>query len=241
MINFDFIKNIFCKKDIELLQNKINVMSSQIKIIEEINNNLSKELEDLNNKIWEDNSKIPDFLDIGGYVYKPNITSDLYSISIENSEIYAETKALQEIANSWINLQHDDKLKMIWYYVLDHIKYSFDKNENWQFPQVTLKRKYGDCEDGTILFIILCKLARVTADKVFNACGMYGNPDEKIGHSYPIAKKSDGKWYIYETTLNFKPQEPKQFKGSLYGAEWGMSNWKFSGAIKNGKENNWQV
>ncbi len=90
------------------------------------------------------------------------------------------------------------------------------------------------CEDGTILFVTLSRIAGVPADKVFNALGNVYTKTGKVafGHSWPIAQMSDGKWYIFESTLDFVPSKPMPFIGSLYSAEWGVHNWKYDGIIK---------
>ncbi len=89
------------------------------------------------------------------------------------------------------------------------------------------------CEDGTILFVTLARIAGVPADKVFNALGWFYSADgrSKFGHSFPIAQMTDGKWYIFESTLDVVPKFPKLFKGSNYDAAWGVHNWKYDGQI----------
>jgi len=99
-----------------------------------------------------------------------------------------------------------------------------------------------NCEDGTILFLTLARISGIKADSIFNACGwFYTNDGRKFGHSFPIAKMSDGKWYVFETTLDFIPSKPMLFKGSNYSADWGVHNWKFGGMIKNKVNGKWQI
>ena len=86
-----------------------------------------------------------------------------------------------------------------------------------------------NCEDGTCLFVTLCRIAHVPADSVFNATGWYRDGTNAYGHSYPIVKMEDGNWYIMETTIDFVPNAPKLFKGSNYDASWGYANWKITG------------
>ena len=88
------------------------------------------------------------------------------------------------------------------------------------------------CEDGTTYFVTLCRIAGVPANRVFNAVGKMGN----IGHSFPIVKMEDDKWYIMETTIDFVPKHPMLFRGSKYRAVYGVYNWKFSGGIANAEK-----
>jgi len=132
----------------------------------------------------------------------------------------------------WKTMSLNKKLMSIWAYVILRVSYRFDDGEAWQYPTTTYYRRFGDCEDTTVLFVILCRLANVPADSVFNACGYYYSSTGKFGHSYPIAKMEDGKWYVFETTLTSVPTHPKSFKDNeTYGAEWGVANWLYQGKI----------
>ena len=91
------------------------------------------------------------------------------------------------------------------------------------------------CEDTTVLFVTLCRIAGVPSDRVFNATGWF---DNKYGHSFPIVKMEDDKWYVMETTLKFIPNKPILFKGSRYSCKFrmgigGVNNWEHKGVIKN--------
>ena len=134
----------------------------------------------------------------------------------------------------WDKMGFDDKIKSINEFVTREHRYAFDVSENWQFPVVTYFRRRGDCEDTTILFVTLARIAGVTADRIFNVVGyMKRYNGERVLHSYPIVKMKDGKWYIFETTLT-SPSKPKLFKGSRYTADYGVSNWMFKGGLKEG-------
>lgn len=167
------------------------------------------------------------------YPYRPLINVEGEHIELVDArDIYAVSPSLEKIVREkgWKALSHDAKLIAIWKYVIHALAYRYDQNENWQFPQITVRRRLGDCEDSTILFVTLCKVAEIPADKVFNCVGDY----KGIYHSFPIAQLDNGKWYIFETTFNNYPEGgPKLFEGSEYDAKSGCCNWKFAGSIDN--------
>jgi hypothetical protein len=179
------------------------------------------------NQTWDEGER-PSWLNTQ-IPYKPAIEVEGELINLEPQDIYMECPTIRIIGTQWRDLPLNDKLEAIWKYVIYLITYQFDKSDNWQEPIVTVVKKKGDCEDGTILFVTLCRLAHVPADKVFNACGWYKDGSNQYGHSFPIAMRDDGKWYIFETTLNSFPTQYKEFKGSNYTGEWGYANWKFAG------------
>jgi transglutaminase-like putative cysteine protease len=180
----------------------------------------------------------PEWLDTTVDVYKPTITvverGNTYNVNISPQDIYAISPTLQKIADEkgWISLTQNQKFYEIWRFVLDRCDYRYDANDSWEYPTTTYYRTFGDCEDTTILFVTMCKLAGVKADSVFNATGWWKMSDgTNIGHSFPIAMNEDGKWYVYET-LNSLPTGAKLFKGSNYTGEFGISNWLYAGKIK---------
>jgi len=151
-------------------------------------------------------------------------------ISIPKEDMYFPTPTIRKLVEQqkWLQIADRDKrLMKIWDFVIRNLKYVYDYIENWQFPIESISRKKADCEDGTILFVTLCRASGI--GDVFNVCGMV---DNKYGHSYPIAKMSDGKWYIFETTLDRTPKKPMEFfNQSHYDARWGMHNWKHEGVL----------
>jgi len=100
-----------------------------------------------------------------------------------------------------------------------------------------------NCDDLTILFVTLCRIAGVPANRVFNATGWYiTTTGQKLGHSFPIVKLDDGKWYVCETTWSYmRTDVPKRFLGSNYDASWGVSNWEFIGKVKPGYKTDGRV
>jgi len=178
----------------------------------------------------------PDWLDDSQLPYEPLIEIEGEKIKLLPQDIYMECRTLREKALKWRELPLNERLWEIWKFVIVSLKYKYDKEENWLPPIVSLVRGWGDCEDGTILFITLARLAHIDSDKVFNACGWYHEDSQKFGHSYPIAKMEDEKWYIFETTLDSIPGSPKLFEGSNYTADWGVANWQYAGVIKDGNQ-----
>ena len=188
------------------------------------------------------NPSKPTFLG-DGYIYKPVITSEIDNFHLEPTLMYP-TEGLNEYRYLWTNVKSRDQvLTNIWKFVIDSAWYTYDKVESWQFPQETIARKKGDCEDTTILFVALCRQAGIPPTDVFNALGWLKVDGKDIGHSWPIAKGEDGNWYIYESTLETYPlpTRPMLFKGSPYRAEWGFHNWAYAGSLKDGGDNGWQM
>jgi len=236
---WEWLKSLFCGADIERLENSLE------KAVEDTSS-LSTELENLSNKHetlkWDyatlkepDQSKAPNWLDQSKGNHNPSILvfekGKSYWVQIGVKDIYSPSPSLEELVEQkkWRGMPLNQRLMSIWGHVIDHIKYRYDQSESWEYPTTTHYRKYGDCEDGTIYFVTLCRLAKVPADRVFNAVGKMGS----IGHSWAIVQMEDDKWYIMETTIDSKPEHPMLFLGSKYHAVYGTYNWKFKGGIKN--------
>jgi len=241
-----FFRRLFCS-DISKELNDVKLYLSNIKTELHLRNlevaRQQKEIINLKTQIPTPQLDIkkPDFL-VDGYIYKPVITSEIDNFHVDANLMYP-LEGLYKYRFIWETKSHDQKLVDIWRFVIKQVTYVFDKVESWQFPVETLARARGDCEDSTILFVALARAAGIPEDSVFNACGWWNMNDQKIGHSWPIAKMEDGKWYIFESTLDVEPKPtiPKLFKGSPYKAEWGLANWVFSGAIKDGQPIGYQI
>jgi transglutaminase-like putative cysteine protease len=198
---------------------------------------LNNQLIELQNQNQGDDSVKPSWLDMTVYPYKPYCVIEEGKYTLDDPrDIYSDSTTLKAIVTGWNKLPVNQRLMAVWNYVIDALTYAYDISEDWQFPIITYYRKQGDCEDGTILFIELCKLAGIKADSVFNCCGWYHEGTNKYGHSYPIAKMEDDLWYIFETTIDNHPTSPKLFKGSNYDASWGVCNWKYYGKIQGGDQ-----
>ena len=233
-----------CKSEIRTIANeneRISVLSGIERENQELklaNYALIREIANLT-YAPEDITLAPDWLEEGA-AYIPRKRSDTKSMGIKTilldpRDFYVPFPSLVDIVKKtvWSSLKHDEKLLAIWGWVIMAINYEFDNDEDWRFAPESLQLKTGDCEDGTILFVSLCRIAGIPADSIFNACGWFTQPNgTKFGHSYPIAKMEDGKWYVFETTIDFVPSLPKRFLGSSYTADWGVANWKFTGGIK---------
>lgn len=186
----------------------------------------------------------PEWMEVTNDIYKPSIEivakGSIYNINIMPKDIYAISPTLETIVEErgWRTLPQDQKLWQIWSFVTDRCDYEYDAGESWEYPTTTYYRRKGDCEDTTILFVTLCRISNVKPDSIFNVIGWWHMSNgTNVGHSYPIVRNEDGKWYVYETTLPSinASYQPKLFKGSNYTADFGMSNWLYSGRIKNGQ------
>lgn len=183
----------------------------------------------------------PEWLDERGIAYHPTIRSASGAVvGISPTKMYVWNDDLVKVVedNKLYNMPMKQKIYTIWDIVCRRLKYRWDtQGEDWQFPPATWYLKEGDCEDGTVLFVTLCMLAGVDSGKVFNCCGLVGDPVSGSGHSFPIVYLDDWNgegWYIFETTLNESQQKSMRFKGSSYYGVWGVSNWEYCGTFKNG-------
>ena len=238
----DFLRNIFCKCYKERIADLDQINFSFHNEIGKLSLKLETREEEIK-VLTRPDSPAPSWLDQTETAYPPPIrylstTGKPYTISLKPQDIYASSKVLEDLVESegWRTLSLNNRLKQIWYFVTTKLKYVYDYGDAWQFPATTYYRKWGDCEDGTVLFVILCKLAGVPCDRVFNACGYFKDSNTKFGHSYPVAQMEDDLWYVFETTINNKPAHPKRWKDSPYYADWGVANQTYQGKIKDGKK-----
>lgn len=238
----NFLRNLFCGK----FKKKIIEISQDNYLLREELSKLFLEKETLNDELKTftlPHVPSPQWLDDSKQAYSPPVrylstTGKPYTTSLKQQDIYTPSKVLDDLVTSegWRRLSHNKRLKEIWYFVIDRLKYAYDFGDAWQYPQTTYYRRWGDCEDGTVLFITLCKIAGIPADSVFNACGYFDDGNNKFGHSYPVAQMEDGLWYVFETTINNKPKHPIRWKDSPYYAEWGLANHIYQGKLKDGKK-----
>jgi len=247
----DYINNLIhgtCRETERKLRESIELLTNQFNSCSINNSNLNTELASLKKDYSSLQRSLgysdpPTWLNTSDSAYTPKVevmekSGTLKSVELQPQDIYATSPSLEEVVEShkWREMSHNKKILAIWDYVIKQIRYQYDYVEFWHFPVVTFYRLWGDCEDGTILFITLCKMSGVPSDKVFNACGWYRVGTSNIGHSYPIGQMEDGLWYIFETTLDNTPNYPKIFKGSNYTADWGLANWEHNGKIKHGNQ-----
>jgi len=225
----DFIKKLIGCKETEWRELYFQVDKHNTVLI-----NTIAELED-QNKPWDEGEK-PDWLNDTIKPYEPIVEIEGEIIKLEPNDIYMESPSLRKVAAGWRDLTLDEKLWEIWKYVIVKVNYKHDIRENWIPGAITVARGWGDCDDSTILFITLARIAHVPSDRVFNATGWYDDGTTKYGHSFPIVKLSDDKWYVMESTLQTIPGSPKLFKGSNYDCSWGVSNSVYFGKLFKGNQ-----
>jgi hypothetical protein len=123
----------------------------------------------------------------------------------------------------------------------DKVKYKHDlgkglnAGENWKMPSDIFYSGIDDCDGFTTLFVTACHICNIPADRVFNATGHYKHPKGWIGHSYPICKFDDNKWYVLEGTSLRAPllfKDNKEYKITSNNILNGLSNWNLSGKSK---------
>jgi len=238
---------------------KIVEQSQTIRELQSTTASLSAQLQDANNSVENLKTSValyidtktptPDFLDEERPPYKPcmqfvNPDKSITSVTVENPRVMFEACELaRQIVNSkeWRNLSSYQKRMVVWAFISNPNtrKYLGDYLDSWQTVLQTLIRKLGDCEDGSTLFVVLCRLLGILSDEVFLAVG----PTSFGYHAYPISKLSEQDvkemgmgtlpgWYIFESTLNGIPQHPKALLGSNYWIDDGLMNWEHAGQIK---------
>jgi transglutaminase-like putative cysteine protease len=240
MTALDWLKKIFgCKEEYWKQEaNRLYGISQEYdaenKSLKVVIYQQTKDINDLKSLIVVDNSICPMWLDERYMPYIPSVSLPEGTVALDNPrEIYTSNLELKNmILKETKGMTSDQKILWAWYKVIDCLTYMYDVTDDWQFPIVTWEKLQGDCEDGTVLFVELCKLAGISADSVFNACGWYKVGDKQFGHSFPIARMADNKWYIFETTLDYHPSGPILFEGSNYDDSWGDCNWKYAGKRK---------
>lgn len=222
-------------------------MITQISDLREANVSLMEEIQTLREEVAKlkavEDIPCPEWLDSRKTPYQPKVqvvsqSGGYESVTLPSQDIYAPSPTLESLVKSkgWKLMGHDDRLQSIWEYVCSRVDYAYDNGEAWNFPIVTNQRRKGDCEDSTILFVTLCRLSGVKGDSVFNALGWFKSSGQEFGHSWPVAKREDGKWYVYESTLS-SAGTPKLFKGNAnYFADWGLANWAFCGTLVEGNQ-----
>jgi hypothetical protein len=229
----------------EELQNQVNQLQTQLTACGNEKSGLTNTILSLNTTIQtlkanlddcrkEGTVTIPDFLDTSEYPYMPqvHVERDRYVTLQDPKAIYTRSSILQSLAENWVNLPLNEKLMTIWRVVEANFSYEYDITEDWRFSPITWWLKKGDCEDWTILFVDLCKAARIPTDRYFNATGWFYNNGNKFGHSFPIIKAEDNIWKVAETTLGYVPSDFKILQDSNYDISWGICNHQFSGKIK---------
>jgi len=231
--------NLLCRAEKEEINKQKNIAEElSIKYIEaeEENKRLNLLLNppETPKPLWLDDRKTP---------YQPKVQvvaqfGGLEEVIMDSKDIYTTSPTLENIVEQkkWRELPLNQKFNAIWDFVCRRVSYTYDNKEAWNFPQTTYWREKGDCEDSTILFVTLCRLAGVPSDRVFNALGWFKKGREEYGHSWAICKLDNDEWYIFETTLVTRGT-PKKFKGDdNYFADWGVANWSIQGEIIGGNQ-----
>lgn len=93
----------------------------------------------------------------------------------------------------------DAKAQTLLNYVVEHIEYKADYGDFWQFPNETISRSAGDCEDMAILLASFL-LSQIGDDsRVYVAIGSYSdNPAD--GHAFVAYRRDSGDWVALDTS-----------------------------------------
>jgi len=134
-----------------------------------------------------------------------------------NGDTDEQVLEMQEIANQFISLSNDEKAFALLKWVHWWVTYKRDPlrkkmPEYWQNAYETFKDKEGDCEDGAILLLKLCRLAGIPAFRIKLVGGDVESPtdvDKDVGHCYCIyLSEKYNRWftldwcYWYESCMN---------------------------------------
>lgn len=206
---------------------------------------LLAELQSYENRLEENKYDKPSWLDTSKKSYIPRrmVTTKVKQYYIQLSNQRSIYNPFNPSIIDFVKLKEwnlikdlDKRAYEIWKYVINHLKYEYDFFEDWIPSYVSLYADRGDCEDGSILFVDLCRASGIPPNRIFNATGWvsWTKGGEKFGHAFPIFKRNDGKWWIYETVIDNVPSKPKRFFTSLYDCSWGLANDVWQGKLKGG-------
>lgn len=219
------------------LNNEVSSANTKLLSEMELNRNLTVQIQDLNEQLLKmpvkkDVPKAPVWLDQtkGNDVYEGYIQLIDGNVSLKDKRmIYAFSDYDLQQWQVLKGISDDETLQNIQNYVCKTIPaWVQDKEDDWQFPSVTISRKPGsDCEDGAILFVTIANALGIS--DCWLACGEWN----KQGHAWPIALWK-GSYYVFETVTHPEADNPLLFKGSTYMAMWGVSNSYFMGFIVSG-------
>ena len=235
------------KDKLQLAKDKID-LQAQVVVLNDTVAGKNASIESLKTEMAVQGVEVPSikptFLGSTAYVYRPNIQVEGEDISVPvPPDIYTRSNLLAKKVDvsTLKSLPKYAKVVKVWEYVINAlVRYTGDKQDNWQLHPISILRATGDCEDGTILFLDACRMVGISASEVFNCVG-----NTSFGyHSYPVVFFSETEiigtpiagtgagWYIFETTIDFVPAAPKKLNGSQYWCEGGLQNWLYYGNVK---------
>ena len=108
-------------------------------------------------------------------------------------QIASPLRALEEyvIYRKWKEMDQDKAVIEILKYVHANCKYIGDHEKDkvadrWQVADETFLEKSGDCEDGAVLILVLCRLAGIPYTRIRLAASHVANPYNGMmaGHAY---------------------------------------------------------
>lgn len=170
--------------------------------------------------------KMPTLSDVGQTLYLTSIpdwnyVSNWYSdLASEKAKADFEVKeAVAELFKDKADLTSDAKVKAIYDYIINNIRYSsVSFRQSGLIPQkasTVLNTRIGDCKDVSTLFVAMCKEVGVNASLVLvntRDNGLFDMDLPSIEFNHCIAKVDlNGKSHYLELTSNYLPF------GSLYG------------------------
>lgn len=156
-----------------------------------------------------------------------------------NQQVVNASPEMKVLAKKLKKRSHDRTALSVLRYVIQNTKYFTDIDsrwkvqEHWQEAQATLDIKEGDCEDGSILQFVLCRLAGIPSERLWLRTG-WGVKDsgEKIGHAWFTYTTARGKeypldWTFYPSQSGLKYRK-LYVEDKHYGTEWFSFNDKKS-------------
>ena len=166
-----------------------------------------------------------------GTLEKTN-TNILDFVNMNNKKIVHITELSTPVAE--FTKENDIIADSILRYVHDTIQYKIVEWDTWQFADETIKRKMGDCEDGSILMYNMMIKNGIPYWRVRLNCGK--TPDG--GHCWvTYLSEVDDKWYILDWCYHYKEctnfQKRWTFAGEQYSEIWFSWNMKYVYKLNN--------
>ncbi len=125
----------------------------------------------------------------------------------ENPQQYIqpENTAVQQLAGQLGSVER------CYYWVAQNIKYvpdySLGSAEYWQYPNQTIQRKKGDCEDFAILLCSLIRAKGTPAEEVRVVAGLVPSDGEPVGHAW-VELWYQGTWLPLEAATRRRLPPP---------------------------------
>ena len=137
---------------------------------------------------------------------------------ITPDDLQIKTKTASVLGNNFDGKLTWNDMGKINKWISKNIKYNRDVyvgkkgdigTECWQYPNETLKLKYGDCEDHALLMISMC-LAEENVKWIYCAEVEFQKGNEKVGHVCIFINVENDQMFIFDPTNGWDSGSSKE-------------------------------